>query len=245
MIQLPMFLLGLGGEEKEGWGITEIVIVIIVIVGVIVFMSYILGGTLLDLWNQRVRKFEDIEQLAHVQLYRGLVNSCKLSKTNWTTRLYQKSMDPMVFSNHPEGMVRRGKIKGTHQAESAVYIHYRPRMISRSYVLVFPVEMLRSSLDDVNVVVEGTGLRNLNTDYVVPIPSAHNEGWTEEEIRSWFGKVMEYNLEEYGNFVTVEFGEYLKLKAGSDPTSLRMVQQGIGSMSLASEGEYQGDVYEK
>jgi hypothetical protein len=232
----------LGGSGEEGSGLQEYIPYIIVFFIIFFFFSVVFGGTLMDLWAGRVKKFKDIENLAHLRKYREIQHSCRLSKGPWNKTLWQMSLDPQVNSNSPNGMVRRGRIKGRHIAPSCVYFWFRPRTFSRSYVLKFPVEMLMSSIDDVNVIVEGTGFQNVNLDYVIPIPSSKNKVWTEEMIRTWSIHEYKYIMEEHSDYTLRDFEEHLKLKAGSDPSSLRMIQQGIGELSVASDNEYRGDI---
>ena len=139
-------------------------------------------------------------------------------------------------------MIRRGRIKGRFIAPSCVYIWYRPKTFSRSYMLKAPVEMLLSSIDDVNVIVEGTSFQNVNLDYVIPIPSEKHPHWNEEKIRLWSLAEYKYSMTEHSDYILRDFEEHLKIKAGSDPTSLRMIQQGIGNLALGAENEYRGEV---
>lgn len=229
-------------EGEDGIGFSQCITIIVVLVIVFFFFSVVFGGTLMDLWAGRVKKFRDIENLAHLRKYKEIQHSCRLSKGPWNKVLWQKSLDPQVGSLNPDGMIRRGRIKGRFLAPSAVYIWFRPKTFSRSYVLKFPAEMLLSSIDDVNVIVEGTGFQNVNLDYVIPIPSNKNKVWTEEDIRIWSRAEYKYSMTEHSDYTLRDFEEMLKIKAGSDPSSLRMIQQGIGDLSVASDTEYQGVV---
>jgi hypothetical protein len=231
-----------GFGEGAGEAIQQYIPYIIVFIVIFFFFSVIFGGTLMDLWSQRVRKFRDLENLAHLRKYREIQHSCRLSKGPYNKVLWQKSLDPAVGSLNPDGMIRRGRIKGRFLAPSVVEIWYRPRTMSRSYILKFPVEMLLSSIDDVNVIIEGTSFQNVNLDYVIPIPSKKNKEWTEEKIRNWSIAEYKYSMTEHSDYTLRDFEEHLKLKAGSDPTSLRMIQQGIGALSVASDNEYRGDI---
>ena len=232
-------MLGLGdnaGSFLDKWGP-----VILIFFVIFFFFSVVFGGTIMDILAGRVKKFKDIENLAHLRKYREIQHSCKLSRGPWNKILWQKSLDPQINSNSPDGMVRRGRIKGRFLAPSAVYIWFRPRLMTRSYILKFPVEMLLSSIDDVNVIIEGTGLQNVALDYVIPIPSKKNKYWDEERIRTWAIRDYKYAMTEHSDYTLRDFEEHLKIKAGSDPTSLRMISQGIGNLSVASENEYRGD----
>lgn len=234
---------GMPGSDDGEPGVLDTYGPYIIVFVIIFFFFYVIfGGTLMDLWSQRVRKFRDIENLAHLRKYREIQHSCKLSKGPWNKVLWQKSMDPQIGSLNPDGMIRRGRIKGRFIAPSAVFIWYRPRQFSRSYIVKCPVEMLLSSIDDVNVIVEGTAFQNVNLDYVIPIPSKKNKAWTEEHIRMWALAEYKYSMTEHSDYTLRDFEEYLKIKAGSDPSSLRMVQQGIGNLSVASDNEYRGDI---
>jgi hypothetical protein len=208
------------------------------------FFAVVFGGTIMDLLSGRVRKFKDLENQAHLIVYRELQASCKLSKGIWSQTLWQKSLDPMIMTNSPFGMTRRGRVKGRTIWGSAVYIWFRPRTFTRSYILICPIEMLVSSIDDIQIIVEGTELKNFNLDYVLPIPSKNNRTWTEETIRTWARFNYKYIMTEKSDYTLRDFEEHLKLKAGSDPTSLRMIQQGIGDLAVGSTNEYQGDQVE-
>lgn len=229
-------MFALGGSFKE------LVMYLLVFAAIFFFFSVILGGTLMDLWGQRIKKFKDVENLAHLRKYREIQRSCRLSRGRLNRTLWQKSLDPSVNSLNPDGMARRGRIKGRFIAPSAVFVWYRPHAFSRSYIVKFPVEMLLSSIDDVNVIVEGTSFQNTNLDYVIPIPSSFNRNWTEDGLRSWALKEYKYSMTEHSDYTLRDFEEHLKIKAGSDPSSLRMIQQGIGNLAVSSENEYQGEV---
>jgi len=233
-------MLDSGAESGTDW--TQIMYWIVAFAIIFFFFSVVFGGTLMDLWSQRVKKFQDLENLAHLRKYREIQHSCRLSKGPWNKTLWQKSLDHSVGSLNPDGMIRRGRIKGRFIAPSAVFIWYRPRAFSRSYIVKFPVEMLLSSIDDVNVILEGTSFQNVNLDYVIPIPSKKNKHWTEERIRTWAIAEYKYSMTEHSDYTLRDFEEHLKLKAGSDPTSLRMIQQGIGNLSVASDNEYRGEI---
>lgn len=208
------------------------------------FFSVVFGGTIMDILAGRVRKFKDLENQAHLIVYREIQHSCKLSKGIWGQTLWQKSLDPMIMTNSPFGMTRRGRVKGRTIWTSALYVWYRPRTFSRSYILECPIEMLVSSIDDIQIIVEGTGLKNFNLDYVLPIPSKNNVHWTEETIRVWARINYKYLMTEKSDFTLRDFEEHLKLKAGSDPATLRMIQQGIGDLAVGGTNEYQGDPLE-
>lgn len=235
-------MFGLFEGGGDGLGFQDILVIGIIIIGMFFLFTVVLGGSLMDLWASRVKKFEDIEGLAHLRKYREVQHSCRLSRGPFNKVLWQKSLDPQIGALHADGMMRRGRIKGRFLAPSVVYFWYRPRTFSRSYVVKFPVEMLLSSIDDVNVIVEGTSFQNVNLDYVIPIPSNMNKKWDEGGIRSWSLAEYKFIMTEHSDYTLRDFEELLKIKAGSDPASLRMIQQGIGTLSVQADNEYKGMV---
>ena len=221
-------------DEMETW------LKVLIYIGVVIlFFMFIFGGTIMEMLDRRQVKFKDLDQLAHLRLYKELQKSARLAKGTHVKKLYLKSLDPRIFANERGGMLYQGRIKGLTIWQALVIIYFKyPGFISRKYIIIAPTEFLMSGEGDTNVILEGIGVRNFELDYWHPIPSKYNKWGNEHDIMIWSNETYRALMKIHSELILTDFGEYLLIKAGSDPTALRMAQQHIGSLASASETEY-------
>lgn len=213
---------------------------------VYLFVAYIIGKLIFEVimgsklgeiigMARRQKPFRDVDATDHATLMRELDSSARRSIPVFMRggRVFLEPDDTTFYVTSPGGRHNLGKLWGMVHLDFCTYIVYRPAWRMRKERLFVPPFMVKSSLGAKNVMVEGVGTKEFGLDYYHPVPSPTSE-WTMEMMMDWVRRVYHVLIDHHTDFLQKDQGAYMVRKAGSDPTTFRMAQQGISSVKEAA-----------